>query len=126
MTNDRDARADARQSRPPVSFDQFPIGAPCAVHTYKLRRLRDQVLGRALFGEPAWDTLLLLTVAHESEGGMTLARLMTELRLSEDGARQVMTDLERAGLVEPDDYADPATEVALTAEGYCKLTVVLS
>lgn len=36
-----------------------------AVNLYRVRRLRDEILGKDLFGEPTWDILLDLYAMHQ-------------------------------------------------------------
>lgn len=39
------------------------------------RRMREQYFNRIMFGEPAWDILLLLYISEQSAGRLTLSRL---------------------------------------------------
>jgi DNA-binding MarR family transcriptional regulator len=43
------------------------------------RRLRDRYLDKAIFGEPAWDILLLLYIAEQSLGRMSATKLADEI-----------------------------------------------
>lgn len=127
MDKHRKAPAGADGGMPAVPVEALPARFACAEWAFKLRRMRDQVLGVSLFGEPAWDTLLLLAAARERGEQATLGEVMLALRLPEDAARRTMANLKQAGLVdvELDRCGDPATALALTEEGYGKLAQVL-
>lgn len=127
MPNDCTTRAMARDSLPQRPVEELPTRMACAEWAFKLRRMRDQVLGTSLFGEPAWDALLLLAAARERGEDATIGQLLLELRLPEDSARRVVANLCQADLVEVElaHCGDPAAPVALTEEGYAKLATVL-
>ena len=127
MSNDYPTRPAPRESLTAVPVEELPTRMVCAEWAFKLRRMRDQVLGTSLFGEPAWDALLLLAAARERGEDATIGRLMLELRLPEGSARRVVANLSQADLVEVElaRCGDPAAPVALTEEGYAKLATVL-
>lgn len=127
MPNDRTTRAMTRDSLPQRAVEDLPTRMACAEWAFKLRRMRDRVFGGSLFGEPAWDALLLLAAARDRGEHATLGQLMLELRLPEDAARRVLANLRQAELihVELARCGDPAAIVALTEEGYAKLATVL-
>lgn len=127
MPNDCTTRAVARDSLPRVPVEELPTRMACAEWAFKLRRMRDQVLGGSLFGEPAWDALLLLAAARDRGEDATLGQLMLQLRLPEDVARRVLANLRQADLIDVElaQCGDPAATVALTEEGYAKLATVL-
>lgn len=127
MSNDYPTRSAAHGRLPQVPVEELPTRTACAEWAFKLRRMRDQVLGTSLFGEPAWDTLLLLATARDRGEQATIGQLMLELRLPEDAVRRVVANLSQADLVEVElaQCGDPAAPVALTEEGYAKLATVL-
>lgn len=54
-----------------------------AYSTYLTRKLRSDIFGPALFGEPAWDILLLLYSNADHSGQLSVREISRELRLSE-------------------------------------------
>lgn len=82
-----------------------PIDAPVAAveqarRHYRLRRIRDQEFGSALFGEPAWDILLdLYIAASDPRLASVMSASLTTTVSTEDTARW-LTLLEKQGLVE--------------------------
>lgn len=54
-----------------------------AYSTYLTRRLRSDIFGPDLFGEPAWDILLLLYSNADHSGQLSVRDISRELRLSE-------------------------------------------
>lgn len=127
MSHDRSTRTAAHGSLPQLPVEELPTRMACAELVFKLRRMRDQVLGTSLFGEPAWDALLLLATARDRGEEATLGQIMLDLRLPEDAARRVLANLCQADLVDIElaQCGDPATPVALTEEGCAKLAIVL-
>ncbi|WP_374407829.1 hypothetical protein [Pelagerythrobacter sp.] len=110
-----------------MPVENLPTRVACAEWAFKLRRMRDQVLGGALFGEPAWDALLVLAAARDRGEDTALGQLATQLQLSDDATWRVVEDLRHADLVDPDaeQAGDLEGSVALTEEGYTKLAMVL-
>ena len=127
MSDKQPPRGSARDRMPRVPVEHLPASFPCAEWVFKLRRMRDQVLGGSLFGEPAWDALLLLAAGRERGECTTIGQLMLELRLPDGAARRVIANLQQAELIEvdPTHSSDPLAPVALTEEGYAKLSTVL-
>jgi DNA-binding MarR family transcriptional regulator len=72
-----------------------------------VRRLRDQVFGKDLFGEPSWDILLTLFVANEEGRNICVKNLCADAAVpSTTALRWMMTLLERGLLVRVGDSAD--------------------
>lgn len=71
-----------------------------AERLYQERRRRDEYFPRGLFGEPAWDLLLALFIAHEDGKSLTLEKACAAARLTGDEAAPVIDKLAGAGLVE--------------------------
>jgi hypothetical protein len=67
---------------------------------YRLRRIRDQEFGPALFGEPAWDLLLDLYIAASD---LRLVSVMSASIAASESTQDIarwLTLLEEQGLVE--------------------------
>lgn len=69
-----DERESARQSN---------ILDDLAYSTYLTRRLRQEVFSPDLFGEPAWDILLLLFSNADHSGRLSIEEINRELQISE-------------------------------------------
>jgi DNA-binding MarR family transcriptional regulator len=79
-----------------------------------LRRRRNEVLGQELFGEPAWDMLLDLFVAHEEDRPLSVGRLCSAAGVPESTARRWLATLESHGtVVRTSDPADACSELVL-------------
>lgn len=71
------------------------------------RRTRDELLGGALFGEPAWDMLLHLFIAYERGEHVKAAALAAAALVSPASAERWLRLLEQAGhVVRIGDAAD--------------------
>lgn len=70
-----------RSSARPSERDELIARGRAVLHA---RRLRARHFNRAIFGEPAWDVLLLLYLADSSEGRQTISQLaeMVEIPLT--------------------------------------------
>ena len=72
-----------------------------ARRAYAARRLRDKVLGKALFGEPAWDMLLDLFIHAIKEGkGVSTTSLCIASAAPPTTALRWIGQIEKAGLIE--------------------------
>jgi hypothetical protein len=91
------------------------------------RRRREEIFGKAIFGEPAWEMLLLLYVG-QSESRRTIGRLGEIARISKSTTLRWIDDLERRGLVrrEPHPTDRRAVFVELTYEGKKAIDTYLS
>lgn len=71
------------------------------------RRLRDQMLGIAMFGEPAWDMLLDLFVAHEEKVPISVSSLGIAAAVPNSTALRWITLMVAEGILvrrnDPDD-----------------------
>lgn len=85
----------------------------------KSRRLREDVFGENLFGEPAWDMLLDLFAAHLEQKRVSVSSLQIASAVPSTTALRWMARLEAKGLMMR--HADPIDArrvfVALTDEG---------
>ena len=66
---------------------------------YRQRREREATMGYDLFGEPAWDILLTLFVAHHTNQEMTASRVCISAATSTSTALRHLNMLEDRGLV---------------------------
>lgn len=89
------------EARSEVQFDPL---VELAKNTFLTRRLRRELFDADLFGEPAWDILLLLYPASPSSG-LQLAELAEELRAPVSIIKRWLAVLESRGLVEEDGDA---------------------
>jgi DNA-binding MarR family transcriptional regulator len=64
------------------------------------RRLRERYFNRAIFGEPAWDMLLVLYVTEQSDERLTMSRLAEWVQAPLTTVLRWMDYLEREQLVE--------------------------
>jgi DNA-binding MarR family transcriptional regulator len=87
--------------------------------TIKTRRLREDVFGENLFGEPAWDMLLDLYAAHLEQKRVSVSSLQIASAVPGTTALRWMTRLEAKGLIMR--HADPFDArrvfVELSADG---------
>lgn len=92
-----------------------------------LRRRRHAIFGRAMFGEPAWDLLLLLYVQNGSSRH-TISRLAELASISKSTALRWLDYLETQRLIcrEPHPTDKRANFVALTDKGKEAMDLYLS
>jgi hypothetical protein len=72
--------------------------AALAARLLRARVERDAALGSALFGDPAWDMLLTLYVAH-GEGSHMSAAAVCATQPGASSARRLLKALEEKGMV---------------------------
>jgi DNA-binding MarR family transcriptional regulator len=84
-----------------------------------VRRGRDEVMGRGLFSDPAWDILLELYAARLGQRRMTLNELARSIGAPQSTVARWITVLTDKGLVIALTEADEAVRlwVELSAEG---------
>lgn len=85
---------------------------------YRLRRRRDSVFGMpGLFGEPAWDVLLDLYLAHLDQRTVSVSSACIAACVPPTTALRYLTRLERSGLLKrkPDPTDNRRVLVSLTA-----------
>jgi hypothetical protein len=110
-----------------------PTDAPAAAaeearRHFRLRRIRDQEFGSALFGEPAWDILLDLYIAASDPRLASVMSASLATRVSTDDTARWLVLLEEQGLVE---RFYPSTEggqaiVTLSQSAFDQMTRLLS
>lgn len=66
---------------------------------FNARRLRERYFDREIFGEPAWDILLLLYIADQSSGRLTTSRLAEQIEAPLTTATRWLNHLETKGLI---------------------------
>jgi DNA-binding MarR family transcriptional regulator len=91
------------------------------------RRKRLEIFGRELFGEPAWDMLLLLYIAEATQR-YTIGQLAQASGAPRSTGTRWIDDLEQRGLVEKDQHpTDGRTAfVKLSKKGKDALELYLS
>ena len=70
-----------------------------AKEVFAARRRRDQIFGRAMFGEPAWDMLLALYITEEHGSRQTVSRLTQFAGAPPTTALRWLNYLERQKLI---------------------------
>jgi DNA-binding MarR family transcriptional regulator len=65
-----------------------------------MRRLRARYFSRAIFGEPAWEVLLLLYITHASEGRQSIGRVAEWIETPLTTVLRWVAYLEKERLVE--------------------------
>ena len=109
-----------------------PVGSsPAAAFARRLieeRRRRGQALGADMFGEPAWDMLLLLFLANEEGRHVSVSALCAELPAPATTAHRWMLLLVEKGLlVRIGDRQDRRRSfVYLSAEGARRMGTLLA
>lgn len=71
-----------------------------AERLYAERRRRDEYFPAALFGEPAWDLLLALFIAHDEGRHVSLQEAYSAAKVDPSGGPALIERLVEAGLVE--------------------------
>lgn len=80
----------------------------CAVaeRLYSDRRRRDEHFPSGLFGEPAWDLLLAMFIAHENGRTLSLAQAFSAAKVDRDAGKALIERLVAEGLVAPARASD--------------------
>ena len=71
-----------------------------AKRLYALRKVRDDLLGAALFSEPAWDILLDLFISDHEDRRLSVSAVCIGARAPSATALRYLSMLQDAGLVE--------------------------
>lgn len=90
-----------RSSPAPTPRDDFIERARAVLHT---RRVRTRHFNRAMFGEPAWDILLLLYLADSLEGRQTIGQLAELVETPLTTVLRWVSYLEKEHLVERNNH----------------------
>ena len=109
-------RTSVRSSPSMVATDYGRL----AEKLYAERRRRDKAMGLdGLLGEPVWDILLDLTIAHERQEKLTVTAVVIGSEVPATTALRYIGVLEKRGLIErtPDTEDGRRTWVMLTEEG---------
>lgn len=99
---------------------QSNILGDLAYSTYLTRRLRQEIFNPDLFGEPAWDILLLLFSNADHSGQLSVREIARELQLSESLVRRWLAILASHDLV-----IEHSTGAELSVNGQEKLKAYL-
>lgn len=99
-----------------------------ARNVLKLRRARERLLGQSLFGEPAWDILLELFVAHCDGKPVTVSAIAQASAAPTTTGLRYIALLVDAGLAERSkaDHDRRTVLVALTAKGLAAMETLLT
>lgn len=98
-----------------------------AKRLYELRRVRDDLLGDALFSEPAWDILLDLFVSDSEARRLSVSAVCIGARAPSATALRYLALLQEAGLVERtrDELDGRRSHVCLTPSGRRRMATLL-
>ncbi|QCB44120.1 transcriptional regulator [Sphingomonas sp. PAMC26645] len=94
---------------------------------YELRKVRDAMLGDALFSEPAWDILLDLFISEHEQRRLSVSAVCIGARAPSATALRYLTMLQDADLVERirDARDGRRSHVQLTVLGRLRMTNLL-
>lgn len=95
---------------------------------YTLRKVRDELLGDALFSEPAWDILLDLFISDHERRRLSVSAVCIGARAPSATALRYLTMLQDAELVERmrDERDGRRSHVQLTALGRRRMISLLA
>jgi hypothetical protein len=131
-THDPDDLAEAASPRERPIF-QFSPQARAADPLANARRIlacrdrRHRHFPATLFGEPAWDLLLTLYVAHHEHRPIDLTRAGMAANLSAASLRRLLSRLQNQGLAERQStQSRRPVRIALTEGAVLRLSVLLS
>ncbi|MBB6122437.1 winged helix DNA-binding protein [Sphingobium subterraneum] len=106
----------------------FAFPSATARDLYQIRRRRDEMFGRELFGEPAWDMMLDLFTARGRGERISVSSLCVAASVPATTALRWISLLTERGIVVRDD--DPADRrrvfIDLTPEAFVRMKVFLS
>ncbi len=109
------------------STDQAKL-VTIAKRAYEMRRLRDDMLGAALFSEPAWDMLLDLYISYHEGRQLSVSAVCIGARAPSATALRYLAILQEAGLVlRTRDQSDGRrSHIQLSASGRQRMAELLS
>jgi hypothetical protein len=93
-SNGLDRASGAERGRPDRSR-----ASAWAEKLYDERRRRDELFPEGLFGEPAWDLLLMMFAARETGQSMILSQAYRAARVSDTTGRRLLDQLEGEGMI---------------------------
>jgi DNA-binding MarR family transcriptional regulator len=98
-----------------------------AKRLYELRKVRDALLGKALFSEPAWDILLDLFISDHQGRRLSVSAVCIGARAPSATALRYLTLLQEADLIERtrDQRDGRRSHVRLTALGQRRMVGLL-
>jgi DNA-binding MarR family transcriptional regulator len=112
--------------RTPSSMSD-PAAVDTARRLYELRKDRDQLLGDALFSEPAWDILLDLFISDHDRRQLSVSAVCIGARAPSATALRYLTMLQDADLIERtrDERDGRRSHVQLTPLGRRRMASLL-
>ncbi|RYD27394.1 MAG: transcriptional regulator [Lysobacteraceae bacterium] len=115
----------AKRATPFAISDTALVDA--ARRLYDLRKVRDAMLGNALFSEPAWDILLDLFISEHEQRRLSVSAVCIGARAPSATALRYLTMLQDADLVERirDARDGRRSHVQLTALGHLRMANLL-
>lgn len=99
-----------------------------AKRAYEMRRQRDDMLGAALFSEPAWDMLLDLFISYHEGRQLSVSAVCIGARAPSATALRYLAILQEAGLVlRTRDQSDGRrSHIQLSAAGRQRMAELLA
>ncbi|WP_082466455.1 winged helix DNA-binding protein [Sphingomonas sp. Leaf38] len=101
--------------------------AQIAKRLYEVRQMRADILGDALFSEPAWDILLDLFISEHEERQLSVSAVCIGARSPSATALRYLSMLQDAGLVDRtrDERDGRRSHVRLTTQGRRRMAMLL-
>ena len=113
---------------PPSGGVSSPALVEVAKRLYTVRKVRDELLGEALFSEPAWDILLDLFISDHERRQLSVSAVCIGARAPSATALRYLTMLQDADLVERtrDERDGRRSHVRLTVLGRRRMASLLA
>ncbi|PZO73481.1 MAG: hypothetical protein DI640_10600 [Sphingomonas taxi] len=113
---------------PPSGGVASPALVEVAKRLYTVRKVRDELLGEALFSEPAWDILLDLFISDHERRQFSVSAVCIGARAPSATALRYLTMLQDADLVERtrDERDGRRSHVRLTVLGRRRMASLLA
>ncbi|HEX2763202.1 MAG TPA: helix-turn-helix domain-containing protein [Allosphingosinicella sp.] len=111
-----------------ISADTAASLREVAERLYLERRRRDEHFPPGLFGEPAWDLLLAMFIAHEEGRSLSLAQACSAAKVDPEAGPRLIERMAGEGLVVRTRASDDARRsgIALTESAVLRLCRYLS
>lgn len=105
LTSAKEAAEERSADRQPSSVDREVLLLRAKKH-FRDRQLRRQYFSRGIFGEPAWDTLLVLYISEFSGRRLTIGRLVDWIDAPLSTTQRWIAYLEKERLVAKEGHPD--------------------
>ena len=105
MDKAQDSAAVPKVDRPASSADREVLLSRAKKH-FRDRQLRRQYCSRAIFGEPAWDSLLVLYISEFFGRRLTVGRLVDWIEAPLSTTQRWIAYLEKERLVAKEGHPD--------------------